>query len=193
MRLKEYARLHGICYHTALRWFHSGRLPVPAIQTETGVILIEPKPETIVVEKAVIYARVSSHDQKTDLERQVERVRLFASSKGIVVADVISEIASGLNDKRKGFLKILSDPTISHILVEHKDRLGRFGVSGLDAVLRASGRTLVVADETESDLDLVQDFVDLATSFCAKIYGKRSAKNRAKRMMEVAGEDQQVK
>lgn len=80
---------------------------------------------------------------------------------------------------------ILADPQATVIVVEHRDRLARFGVEHLEAVLSASGRRLVVLDPAESD-DLVRDITELLTSMCARLYGRRAAKNRAERAVAVA-------
>ena len=131
----------------------------------------------------VIYARVSSSDQRDDLERQVERLTLFAASRGYRVAQVVREIGSGLNGKRKLLLRLLSDKEARVVLVEHRDRLARFGFEFIEAALQAQGRRIIVADETEEIGDLWQDFVDVVTSMCARIYGRRSARNRAQRAL----------
>jgi putative resolvase len=126
-----------------------------------------------------LYARVSAQEQKADLERQVERLRQFATSRGWRVKQVVTEVGSGLNGPRRGLLRILSDPKVGRIVVEHRDRFARFGVDELAALLAAHGQSLVVVEEGEQKLDLVQDFVDVVTSMCTRVYGRRSAKNRA--------------
>ena len=71
-------------------------------------------------------------------------------------------------------------------MVEHRDRLARFGVEYLEAALGAQGREVLVVEAGEQKLDLVQDFVDVVTSMCARIYGRRAAKNRARRALAAA-------
>ncbi len=83
-------------------------------------------------------------------------------------------------------MRLLADPTISSIVVEHQDRLARFGVEYLDAALRAQGRRVVVTDHGETTADLVQDMVDVLTAFCARLYGRKSARNRALRAVTAA-------
>ena len=83
-------------------------------------------------------------------------------------------------------MRLLSNPRIRTIIVEHRDRLARFGSEYIEAALAASGRSLVVVDQTERKDDLVQDMIDVLTSFCARLYGRRSARNRAKRALEAA-------
>ena len=89
------------------------------------------------------------------------------------------EVGSGLNGKRRKLLRLLSDKTVNTILVEHRDRFARFGSEYLEAALAASGRRLIVVDPSEMNDDLVQDMIAVLTSFCARLYGRRSARNRA--------------
>jgi predicted site-specific integrase-resolvase len=86
-------------------------------------------------------------------------------------------------------MQLLADPTINSILVEHKDRLMRFGAEYVEAALAAQQRRLVVIDPSETKDDLVQDMTDVLTSFCARLYGRRSAKNRAERAMRTITAD----
>jgi len=136
--------------------------------------------------KSVLYGRVSSHDQKDDLTRQMDRLRGFASGLGLQDVEAVEELGSGLNGKRPKLLKLLADQTVTRIVVEHRDRLARFGVEYIEAALQAQGRSLVVAEAGEQKLDLVQDFIDVVTSMCARIYGRRAASNRAKRALAAA-------
>lgn len=187
MKLSEWARKNDISYKTAWRWFHEGKLPVPARQVGEGktIVVFEERPLPSEDDSVVIYCRVSGHDQKDDLERQAERLKNFASAKGLKVKSVVTEIGSGLNGKRPKLLKIFADPNISNILVEHRDRLTRFGFEYIETLLEAQGRKVIVADDTELELDIWQDFIDVVTSFCARIYGKRGARNRAKKLLKM--------
>lgn len=185
MKLSTWAKTQGISYRTAHRLFSAGKLPVPASQLETGTILVHPD-QGIDVRKIALYGRVSSHDQKGDLERQMERLRQFAAANGLCVDAEYSEIGSGLNGRRKKLIALLQDKTIGTIIVEHRDRLARFGVEYIEA---ATDKQILVLNETEKTDDLVQDFVDVVTSMCARIYGRRSAKNRAKKALDAASEN----
>ena len=141
MKLSHWARKHGISYLTAWRWFKAGKLPVPARQLPSGTILVEePSPGG----RTVLYARVSSADQRADLERQVERLKAFAQVQGWQDFEVVAEIGSGLNGKRRKLLRVLKDPTVGRIVVEHRDRLARFGFEMVEATLYASGKRIVV-------------------------------------------------
>lgn len=178
MKLSTWARENGLQYQTAWRMFRDGRLPVKATQLPTGTILVDVS-RLAPVEKVAIYARVSGSDQRADLERQMGRLVVFASGKGLAVSAVVSEIGSGLNGTRPKLKALLADPSITTVVVEHRDRLARFGVEYIEAALQATGRRLVVVEDTEVSDDLVADMVDVMTSLCARLYGKRSAKRRA--------------
>jgi putative resolvase len=125
-----------------------------------------------------LYARVSSHDQKNDGIEQLEKLKRHASVYGWKVERAILEIGSGLNPGRKKIKKLLADPGIKTIVVEHRDRLARFGVELLEADLAANGRKIVVVQNQECSDDLVQDMRDVMTSLCARWYGRRAARNR---------------
>lgn len=183
MKLSDWARQEGIDYKTAYRWFRAGSLPIPSTQISTGTILVHP-PEAKSNE-AILYARVSSFDQAADLDRQIARLVEFATSRNLQIVRCVKETGSGLNGHRSKLLRVLSDPAIPTIVVEHRERLARFGVEYIEAALAAHGRQLVVADETELKDDLVRDMTDVLTSLCARLYGRRSARNRAKRAVTV--------
>ena len=138
--------------------------------------------------RTVGYARVSSVEQKPHLENQANRLWAHAGQNGIKLDTVVSEVASGLNDRRPELRKLLSDPTVHTIIVEHRERLARFGVGMVEAMLQARGGSLVVIDDTEAPDDLVRDISEILTCFCARLYGKRSAANRARRALEAVSE-----
>jgi putative resolvase len=163
-------------------------MPVPVVQTPSGSWLVV-EPEVPVSGRTVAYCRVSSADQQADLDRQVSRVVQGATRAGLWVAEVVTEVGSGLNGRRRNLHRVLSDPTATVIVVEHRDRLARFGVEHLESVLAASGRCLVVLDPQETTSDLVRDITEVLTSMCGRLYGQRAAKNRAARAIAVATED----
>ncbi|WP_238426707.1 IS607 family transposase [Streptomyces adustus] len=102
-----------------------------------------------------LYARVSSHDQKADLERQVARLSKWAAKAGHRVVRVEAEIASGMNGARSKAKRSLVDPQVSTVVVEHKGRIGRMNVELVEAALSAHGCRLVVLDDGEVEDDLV--------------------------------------
>jgi putative resolvase len=188
MNLTEWAKAQGVHPHTAYRWFREGTLPVPATRVGPRTILVNVEACTALemVGGVGLYARVSSHDQKPDLERQVARLSQWAAHAGHRVVRVESEVGSGMNGARSKARRLLADPDVVIVVVEHRDRLGRMNTELIEAALSASGRRLVVVDAGEVEDDLVRDMVEVLTSFCARLYGRRSAKNRARKALEAA-------
>jgi putative resolvase len=181
MKLSEWARRNGVHYQTAYRWFRSGTLPVPARKLPTGTILVETPAGSDTAGGVALYARVSAHDQRGDLDRQLGRLAAWAAGQGLAVTQTVAEVGSGLNGSRPKLRRLLADPTVTVIVVEHRDRLARLGVEQLQAALSAHGRRVLVVDPGETSDDLVRDMVEVLTSFCARLYGRRGARNRALR------------
>jgi putative resolvase len=177
MKLSQWAKLKGISYKTAWRMWRDGRLPVHAEQLPTGTVVIHLSEAQI--GGVALYARVSSADQKADLERQLARLTEFAASQKMLVADSVKEIASGMNGHRKGLTRLLSNQEVKIIVVEHRDRLARFGFEYIEAALAAQGRKIVVVEASEVNDDVVRDLHEVIVSMCARLYGKRSAQHRA--------------
>jgi len=173
VNLTEWARAQGIHPQTAYRWFHAGTLPVPAVRVNQRTVLISPEAATkaVATEALGLYARVSSHDQRGDLDRQVARLCEWAAKAGHRVVRVEAEVGSGMNGRRAKVRRLLSDPKVTTVVVEHRDRLGRMNTELVEAALAASGRQLVVIDDGEMDDDLVRDMTEVLTSFCARLYG----------------------
>jgi putative resolvase len=172
---------------TAYRWFRNGTLPVPAVRVSERTILVAP--EAIGAEAPVAlgqYARVSSHDQRSDLDRQVARLSEWAARTGNPVVRVEVEVGSGMNGCRSKLRRLLADPRVTMVVVEHRDRLARMNAELVEAALSAHGRRLVVLDDGEVDDDLVRDMLEVLTSFCARLYGRRSARNRAQKALRCA-------
>ncbi len=184
IKLSAWAKQQGIAYRTAWNWYKAGRLPARARQTPTGTILVEVADESPAqTGRAAIYARVSSADHKPQLDGQVGRCLAFANGAGLSVVQTVTEVGSGVNGHRKKLLALLGDPKVEVIVVENRDRLMRFGAEYVEAALSARGARLMVVDETELTDDLVTDMIAVLTSFCARLYGPRSAENRAKRLV----------
>ena len=182
MNLKEWAASQGISYATARRWFEAGKLPVPAYQAGRLIVIGEPA-AAAAAGLTVVYARVSSADQQPDLDRQVARITGWVTSQGLPVDRVVTEVGSALNGKRRKFLALLHDPSVSTIVVEHRDRFARFGAEYVTAAMAASGRELLVVDPAGVDDDLVRDVTEILTSLCARLYGRRAAADRAARAL----------
>jgi putative resolvase len=180
VKLAEWARTNGVHPQTAYRWFREDRMPVPARRLESGTIWVDAAPADD-TGRTVVYARVSSYDQRADLDRQVARLSEWVTTHGHAVGEVVCEVGSGLSGKRPKLRRILSDPSARVVVVEHRDRLARFGVGHLEAALSAHGRRIVVADPGEATDDLVRDMIEVLTCMCARLYGRRGARNRAMR------------
>ena len=159
MKLSRWAKRNGVPYKTAWKWFKAGILPAPARQLPTGTILVDPPAETT-TPRAALDARVSPADQKEDLERQLDRLSRYAAEHGLTVGALAKEIGSARNGHRPKLLKILHDPTIGVLVVEHRDRLIRFGFESVEAALAATGRKVLVVEEAEVADDLVRDMTE---------------------------------
>lgn len=187
MNLTDWARAQGVHPQTAYRWFRLGTLPVPAVRVNSRSVLVSPDAALAKSTGGLgLYARVSSHDQKADLERQVSRLAEWAANASQRVVRVEAEVGSGMSGTRAKVGRLLADPLVTTVVVEHRDRLGRMNTEMVEAALSAHGRRLVVIDEAEMDDDLVRDMTEVLTSFCARVYGRRSARNRAEKALRCA-------
>ncbi len=192
MLVKEWAAREGLHPQTVWKWCREGTMPVPVEHTPTGMWLIhDPKYETGSCttpggSRTVCYARVSSADQKTDLQRQVDRLKAFAFNMGVERPEIVTEVGSGVNGKRRKLNRLLSDPTVTTLIVEHRDRLARMNAGLVESALKAQNRRLIVVDDTELDDDLVRDMTEVLTSFCARLYGRRAAANKAQAALKAA-------
>lgn len=134
MRLSQYAKQMGVHYKTAYRWWKAGKLD--AYQLDTGTVIVREPAQPQEALSVALYARVSSADQKEDLERQMQRLKDYAASKGYHVTKTVSELASGLNDSRPKLLKLLTDQSIGVLLIEHRDQLTRFGFNYIEQLMQ---------------------------------------------------------
>ena len=181
MKLSQYAKRAGVTYKTAWRWWKQGQLD--ASQTPTGTVIVrEPVLPAPPLGRVARYARVSSADQQAGLDRQRQRLRDYAAAKGYTVAKEVSEMASGLNDHRPQLSRLLTDPTIGTLVVEQRERLTRFGYEDIRQLLVTQGRQLEVLFPSETDDELVDDFVAVLTSMAARLYGRRTGKRRTAHM-----------
>jgi len=188
MRLQDYAKSVGVCYKTAWLWWRAGKLK--GRQLDTGTIIVdydEPEKENAVnpvKAKIAVYGRVSSSENRGNLETQVQRLLSFANAKGLHVDFIVKGIGSGLNDERPKLEKILTNNEIKIIIVEHKDRLTRFGFNYIEKLLKMQGREIIVINPPNNDKeDLMGDFVSVITSFCARLYGQRRTKRQTEKII----------
>ena len=182
MRLRVYAKEMGVTSKTAFRWWKAGRLD--AYQMDTGTIIVREPATVQEVTTVALYARVSSADQKEDLDRQMQRLKDYAASHGYQVSKMVSELASGLNDKRPKLMKLLTDASVGMIVIEHRDRLTRFGFHYIEQLMQMQGRRLEVIFPSDTDNDLVDDFIAVLTSMASRIYGRRTSKRRAEQIKQ---------
>jgi predicted site-specific integrase-resolvase len=179
MKLSQWAKEQGLTYKGAWRMWKAGQLPVPAEQLPTGTIIV--KAIKAPAHGVGLYARVSSSAQRKDLEAQLGRLVVYAHNHRVTIVEAVSEVGSGLNGRRPKLLKLLANPEIQAIVVERRDRFMSFGGEYVEAALAAQGRKLMVMESSEIKDDLVQDMIEVLTSFCARLYGRRSARNKAKK------------
>jgi len=203
---REVCRRLGVSFITLKRWIYAGK--IRAVKTPTGRWMVPESevkrilggvPESKEV-RAVIYARVSNGDQKSDLERQVEYLTQYCASKGYKLVDVLSDVASGLKTDRRGLLKLFDyivSRQVDVVIITYRDRLTRFGFEYLEYFFEQYGaRIEVVFGEEPRDAyqELVEDLIGIVTSFTGKLYGMRSRKKRKlaegfKRLLEEVEKD----
>ena len=186
MRLSDWARSQGLEPREAWQRIRRGTFPAHLHPVQMGRLWFVEVEEASSQLHRIVYARVSSADQKADLDRQKLRLLEHACNHGWALDGVIAEVGSGLNGTRRKLLKALADPSLGWLVVEHRDRLARFGFEMVDALLRARGGGVVVLDDAEVDDDLVRDMTEVLTSMCARLYGRRSARRRAEKALEAA-------
>jgi len=178
MKLSTYARQVGVTYKTAWQWWKAGQLD--AYQRPTGTIIV--REPVVPVHGVALYARVSSADQKGDARRQMHRLQEYAAARGYQVVAEVTEIASGLNDERPKLKQLLSDAKVGILLVEHKDRLTRFGYGYIVTLLEQQGRRVEAIFPSDTGDGLVEDFVAVITSMAARLYGRRNSRRRAEQV-----------
>lgn len=190
IKASEYAKKMSLHIRTVYRYYHNGKIKGYQ-DKETGTIFIlnpfKNKREDNLENKVVLYARVSSNENKSNLDSQLERLRLFAIAKGYQVVKEIKEVGSGLNDNRSKLNYLLEKELkeFKILLVEHKDRLTRFGFNYIDILLKSHNKQIEVINLVDSDKeDLIQDFVSVITSFCARIYGQRRSKRKTEKLIK---------
>ena len=194
LRPREVCQRLGISYSTLARWVREGR--VRAIRTAGGKYRVPESEVRRIAEglpiskeiRAIIYARVSSSDQKSDLERQIQYLTEYCASKGYRVVNVLSDVASGLKTDRKGLLKLFNyvvNRQVDVVVVTYRDRLTRFGFDYLEYFFKQYGVGIEVAlgeEPKDAYQELVEDLVEIVTSFAGKLYGMRS--HRKKKLVE---------
>ena len=183
-KISEYARMKCVTPRTVWNWIRRGELQIEHTVTGRVRVVFDVEHE----KKVAVYARVSSSENKSNLDSQRDRLVSYCNAKGYKVSRVETEIGSGLNDGRRKLESLLIDNSIDVIVVEHKDRLARFGVNYIKKLLNAQGRDIEIVNEVIDDReDLVQDFVSVITSFCTRLYGLRRSRRKTEQLIKELG------
>lgn len=188
LRPREACERLGVSYSTLRRWIEAGY--VKAVRTVGGKYRVPESEVRRILEsraremRAVVYARVSSSDQREDLERQVKYLLEYCASKGYKIVEVLTDVASGLKTDRKGLRKLfdlVTSKQVEVVVVTYRDRLTRFGFEYLEYFFNQHGaRIEAVFGEEPKDVhrELVEDLIEIITSFAGKLYGMRSHKKK---------------
>jgi len=217
MKLGDFAKTQGLSYIGAYKLWLAGA--IDGIQLPSDTILVtgwKNEPEKAdqgneentegMGNKVIIYARVSSNQNKDNLDAQALRLTQYATANGYQVVRVIKETGSGLNDQRKKLLSLLEQDQSKWdiLLVEHKDRLTRFGFSYLEMLVKRNNQSILVVNQSDTstrsalnsssdDEDLMQDFVSIVTSFCARLYGLRRSRRHTEELIKLAKDNTKSK
>lgn len=187
LKPSAYAELTGIKYRTVIKQFHNGTIDGYTDECTGSIYLLNPEytktqeqQQKTNQTRAILYARVSSPQNKQSLDGQIQRLEQYAAAKGYTITKEIKETASGLNDHRPKLTKILQNPDWDVLLVEHKDRLTRFGWNYFTTLLPMHGQRVEAINMTEQkDKELTEDLISIITSFCGRLYGiKRKEKTQ---------------
>jgi len=187
-KISQVAKLLSVTPLTIRRGIYAGR--IPSIKTDTGRVFVpkywvdqqtgtQPSPTNT---RCVIYARESSSENKAALESQTEGLKKYATAKGYQITNIVQEIGSGINDERKKLHNILKMKDFDVLLIEHKDRLTRFGFKWFETLCPFK---IEVVNLTENKTrDLMEDLVAIITSFCARLYGQRRGRDKTQKAIE---------
>jgi putative resolvase len=184
----EAARVLGVSVSTLRRWEASGKLVAEhTAGKHRRYDLAKLKPELFRAgadaRRTIAYARVSSHDQKDDLERQKQVLELYCARQGWTF-EVITDLGSGMNYHKKGLKRLLAGilaEEVGRLVIAHKDRLLRFGAELVFAICAAKHVEVVIlnqGEDTTFEEDLAKDVLEIITVFSARLYGSRSQKNQ---------------
>ena len=183
-KLSRWAKENQYTYQGAWNRYKLGLIP-NAKKLSCGQIIVDISTDVNPEMKTILYCRVSNPEQKLNLQPQSERLKDYAIAKGYQIDEIYKEIASGLNDNRKQLNKILDKKEPIRLLVEHKDRLTRFGFNYIEKHLKSKGSIIEVVNHSEdSETDIMTDFVSLVTSFCARLYRQRRSKRKTQKIID---------
>ena len=196
---KDFAELLGVSVKTLQRWDRDGILKENRTPTDRRYYTYDQYLQFKGIQTendirdTVIYARVSTRNQKDDLQNQVEFLKQFCNAKGIIVNQCIEDFGSGLNYNRKKWNKLLDEVMankIKTIVISNKDRFIRFGYDWFEKFCeKFNTKIIIVNNETLSpNEELVQDIISILHVFSCRLYGLRKYKNQIKEDEEIAKE-----
>lgn len=200
-KISEVVKLLGISKPTLYNWEKQGLLKIQRSKSGGLNFIFQSELDKIQNketnnkenEKIVIYCRVSSTVNKNNLKTQKERLLNYCNAKGYKVEKIIEEFGSGINDKRPKLEKLLKEQDFTKIVVEHKDRLIRFGFNYLEVLLNKNNIDIEVINNVDTDEeDIIQDFISIITSYCARIYGKRRSKRNTEKLIKELNNEQSI-
>lgn len=183
---KDFAKLIGVTVKTLQRWDNDGILVAKRNPKNRRYYTQEQLMEYLniskITDKIVIYSRVSTANQKQDLENQIEFLKQFANARGMVVSEVYTDIGSGLNYNRKMWNKLIKDcmdGNVKTIIISNKDRFIRFGFDWYESLLRDYGTDIIIVnnESMSPQEEMIQDLISIIDVFSCKVYGLRKYKN----------------
>ena len=188
VRLSIAAKLLNVSPLTMRRGIYAGT--IPSIKTNSGRHYIPMtwvkqqigEAESTTNQRCAIYARESSSENKTALASQVEGLTKYATAKGYQIIEIVQEIGSGVNDERKKLHRLLKQNTFDILLVEHRDRLTRFGFHWFETICPFKIEVVNITEDKTTDL--MEDLVAIITSFCARLYGQRRGRSKTKNAIQ---------
>ena len=194
LKIGNVATLLGVTTQTLRNWTNSGYMDAVIgkgghrrFRKSEVERIMELDEQENNIKKCLLYCRVSTSIQKENLERQIERLTSFALSNGFLIEGIYKDIASGMNFKRHGLLRLLEycqKHRINTVIIEYKDRLARFGVDLLKDFLGSFGTELLIVNATDSDYrqEIIDDMIAIIIHFSSRLYGKRKGKNKANKI-----------
>lgn len=184
IKVSQYAKIMGLHPLTINRQFHQGLIDGYQDERTKTIYLINPewKERQNKSNRVILYARVSSTTNQKSLDGQIDRMRNYAAAKGYQIVNEVKEIASGINEQRPKFTKILKRHDYDILLSEHQDRLTRFGFNYIKTLLNNQGiKVEVINESNDQKQEMMDDFISIVTSFWHRLYGK----NRKKKLNQI--------